>query len=130
MADRLTPVAVEISVLLTGDGGIRRLNRVYRRIDRPTDVLSFRVPRATPRVPSRAVRPIGDIVVSLETCRRQARALQVPPERRLAHLLAHGLMHLLGREHRTARDLSAMERQANALVAEAFREPPASRRLR
>lgn len=130
MAAALTPAAVEISVLLTGDGGIRRLNRIYRRIDRPTDVLSFGVPRAAPRAVPRAARPLGDIVVSLETCHRQARTLQVPPERRLAHLLAHGLLHLLGREHRTARDLRAMELQAAALAAGAFCGRPAPRDLR
>jgi len=127
MAAALTPAAVEVSVLLTGDGGIRRLNRIYRRIDRPTDVLSFGVPCAAPRTVPHGARPLGDIVVSLETCRRQARTLQVPPERRLAHLLAHGLLHLLGREHRTARALSAMERRAAALAADVFRGPPASR---
>lgn len=120
MAGPLAPAGAEISVLLTGDDGIRRLNRTYRRIDRPTDVLSFGVPRGAPRAP-RAARPLGDLVVSLETCHRQARTLQVPPEHRLAHLLAHGLLHLLGREHRTARDLAAMERSAAALAAVAVR---------
>lgn len=119
MATAAASAPVELSVLLTGDGGIRRLNRTYRRIDRPTDVLSFGLPRRAPRAPGRA-RPLGDIVVSLETCRRQARTLQVPAERRLAHLLAHGLLHLLGHDHRTAQALATMERRAAALVAAAF----------
>ncbi|MBN1773345.1 MAG: rRNA maturation RNase YbeY [Deltaproteobacteria bacterium] len=123
MAALETSAAVEISVLLTGDGEIRRLNRIYRRIDRPTDVLSFAAPRRAPRDPQRP-RPLGDIVVSLETCRRQARTLQVPADRRLAHLLAHGLLHLLGHEHRTARALSAMERRASRMVQEALDRAP------
>jgi len=118
-----TPAAVEISVLLAGDGELRRLNRTYRRIDRPTDVLSFGLPRRAPRGP-RVARPLGDIVISLETCRRQARTLQVPAERRLAHLLAHGLLHLLGHEHRTARALAAMERRACRLVEAALGARP------
>ena len=119
MAALETSAAVEISVLLTGDGEIRRLNRVYRRIDRATDVLSFGVPHRIPGGP-RTTHPLGDIVVSLESCRRQARTLQVPARRRLAHLLAHGLLHLLGHEHRTARALAAMERRAVQLVDGAF----------
>ncbi len=119
MAALETPASVELSVLLTGDGEIRRLNRIYRRIDRATDVLSFGIPRRGPRGP-RPAQPLGDIVVSLESCRRQARTLQVPARRRLAHLLAHGLLHLMGREHRTVRALAAMERRAALLVDEAF----------
>ena len=106
----------EISVLLTGDAAIRRLNRRYRRIDRPTDVLSFAPPRRAPRAGG-GPAPIGDIAISLETCRRQAKTLGCPPLARLAHLLAHGLLHLLGRDHRTARAFDTMERATRKLVA-------------
>jgi probable rRNA maturation factor len=105
----------EISVLLTGDAAIRRLNRRYRRIDRPTDVLSFAAPRGAPHAGG-GPAPVGDLVVSLETCRRQARTLGCPPLARLAHLLAHGLLHLLGRDHRTARAFDLMERTTRKLV--------------
>jgi probable rRNA maturation factor len=115
----------ELSVLLTGDVAIRTLNRSHRRIDRPTDVLSFGLPR---RGHARdAVRPLGDIVVSLETCLRQARTMRCPPLVRLAHLLAHGLLHLLGHDHRTEREFIDLERRTERLVAAALPQKPLCR---
>jgi probable rRNA maturation factor len=106
----------ELSVLLTGDASIRRLNRHHRGLDRPTDVLSFPVP--PPPRPA-AVPPIGDLVVSLETCRRQAREAGIPAARRLRELLAHGLLHLLGVDHPDDRSLERMHRRAARLLAKA-----------
>src|SRR5215472_14756952 len=63
---------VELSVLLTDDPGIRVLNRDWRRRDRPTDVLSF--PAGEPPPGSTGPRHLGDIILSLDTARRQARA--------------------------------------------------------
>ena len=108
-----------LSVLLTGDASIRTLNRRFRGIDRPTDVLSFGTPRAR-RPAGPAPAELGDLVVSLPTCRRQALALHCPPLDRLVHLLAHGLLHLLGRDHRTPREFDAMERRTRRLVASAL----------
>ncbi|MBI5501996.1 MAG: rRNA maturation RNase YbeY [Deltaproteobacteria bacterium] len=105
----------ELSVLLVGDSVMRALNRRHRRIDRTTDVLSFGLPRAALRA-HRPARPLGDLVVSLPTCLRQARAEGSPPLRRLAHLLAHGILHLLGRDHRTPAAFARMERLAGRLV--------------
>jgi probable rRNA maturation factor len=109
----------EVSVLLTGDVAIRTLNRRYRRIDRPTDVLSFGMPRRRRHAPGTA-RPLGDLVVSLETCLRQARTLRCPPLARLAHLLAHGLLHLLGHDHRTETTFVSLERRTRYLVGQAL----------
>jgi probable rRNA maturation factor len=85
----------EVSLVLTGDAAIRRLNRVYRGIDRPTDVLSF----GQDGSPRGAVRLLGDVVISLATGRRQARAAGRPLEAELAMLAVHGLLHLLGHDH-------------------------------
>jgi probable rRNA maturation factor len=97
----------EISILLTDDGGIRTLNRRYRRVDRPTDVLSFGMRehrrRRDPLPPHPEV--LGDLVVSLNTVARQARERSEPLERELQTILAHGLLHLLGYDH--ARPLEA-----------------------
>jgi probable rRNA maturation factor len=117
--------SAELSVLLTGDIAIRTLNRRHRRIDRPTDVLSFGLPRRGR--PQDAVRPLGDVVVSLPTCLRQARTMRCPPLVRLAHLLAHGLLHLLGRDHRTEREFMALEGLTERLVAAALPGVPQCR---
>ena len=98
--------------MLTDDAAIRELNRDYRESDQPTDVLSF--PLADPGSigdPERAVF-LGEIYVSLETARAQARAARRPFPREVAHLVIHGLLHLLGYDHRTRaerRRMAALE---------------------
>ncbi len=80
----------EVSILLTDDDGIRGLNKRYRNIDRPTDVLSF--PMDDPYMR-------GDIVVSLESVSAQAVEYSVSFDEELARLLVHGLLHLIGYDH-------------------------------
>lgn len=80
----------ELSVLLTCDETIRELNRTYRSIDKPTDVLSF---------PTGDDALIGDVVISIETARRQAVDYDAPIKEELARLLIHGALHLMGFDH-------------------------------
>jgi probable rRNA maturation factor len=107
---------LELSLLLCGDEEIHDLNRTFRRKDRPTDVLAF----AMREGPGGSLHPtvLGDVVISVETARRQARqGLAVE----LEHLFAHGLCHLLGYDHRTDREERVMNARAAALRAEAAR---------
>lgn len=80
----------EVSILLTDDDGIRELNKKYRSIDRPTDVLSFSMDDSS---------MLGDIVVSLERVSAQAAQYGVTFDTELSRLLVHGLLHLLGYDH-------------------------------
>lgn len=80
----------EVSVLVTGNAGIKELNRKYRNIDRPTDVLSF---------PMDDDVLLGDIVISLEKAASQARDFKVSLDEETSRLLVHGLLHLLGYDH-------------------------------
>lgn len=117
----------ELSVWLCGDASIRRLNRIHRSLDRATDVLSFPTPANPAGWP---VRPLGDLVVSLQTARREARARQRPIREELALYLAHGLLHLLGHDHELpgeARRMAALERRllgAAGLIGQAAAKPP------
>lgn len=88
----------EVSVLLTDDAGIRQLNRLYRGQDKSTDVLAF--PVAAP--PNVASPLLGDIVVSVETLRRDADERGEALELHLVRVIAHGLLHLLGYDHHGA----------------------------
>ena len=97
---------VELSILLTTDAGIRALNRSWRRKDRPTDVLSF--PAGEPPPGFTGPRPLGDVILSLDTARRQARARRRPLAEELDLYLAHGLLHLLGHDHHRRRDAERM----------------------
>lgn len=85
----------EVHVLITGDERIRGLNRDFLEIDRPTDVLSF--PDGD-ELPS-GRRLLGQIVVSLDTARRQADEAGHSENRELAELVLHGTLHLLGYDH-------------------------------
>ena len=105
---------LELSIVLTDDENIRNLNRDWRGKDRPTDVLSFPQdfperefsPNLTPEGElNRALegckncRLLGDIVISVETARRQAEEYGWPLEDELKRLVIHGFVHLLGFDH-------------------------------
>jgi probable rRNA maturation factor len=99
----------EVGVLLTGDKGIRTLNRKYRRIDKATDVLSFPAPET-------ADNPAGDLVISLETALRQAEERGHSLEMEIKVLLLHGLLHLAGYDHEA--DNGTMHRKETRLRRE------------
>ena len=107
----------QISLLLTDDETVRRLNREYRGLDRTTDVLSFSfehwghwegdddaptsgddAPSGWP-LPEDEPPPLGEIIVSVPQAARQAEGQGVPLRRELALLIVHGALHLLGHDH-------------------------------
>ena len=102
-----------VSVLLCGDVRMRRLNREFRKVDRPTDVLSF--PAGTPAF-------LGDVAIDVPYAARQARKRGHSLEREVQLLLAHGVLHLLGHDHET--DGGAMFRLQRRLVARVFGPGP------
>jgi probable rRNA maturation factor len=85
---------VELSIALVSDVQIKRLNKLYRNKDKPTDVLSFPIGE---KVEDWLI--LGDIVISVDTAKRQAQALGHSLEEELKRLLVHGLVHLLGYDH-------------------------------
>jgi probable rRNA maturation factor len=92
----------EWSVVLADDAFVRPLNHQWRDKDAATDVLSF--PQEVPEAPGRFSHPpswVGDVVISVETARRQADALGHSLDVELRVLLVHGLLHLLGYDHET-----------------------------
>ena len=122
----------ELSVVITDDREMRDLNRTFRRLDRPTDVLAFAMREGEPM--GRALTPggalpyeemLGDVVVSVETARRQASQHRRPLEAEMRMLLAHGLLHLIGYDHRTAREEAVMNAATLRLCRAAQREPRA-----
>ena len=95
----------EISVVLTGDRKIRELNRQYRGIDAPTDVLSFcqsdEGPESIP-VNTEEQFAAGDIIVSLDTLKRNSEEFSVSEDEEFRRLLIHGILHLAGWDHATS----------------------------
>jgi len=99
------PQPSDVSVALVDDAYIRVLNREYRGVDQPTDVLAF--PMERDRGP-RAHPALGDLVISLERAREQARQFKHPIRREVALLAVHGLLHLLGYEDDSEAGASTM----------------------
>jgi len=116
--------AAELSLLLTDDAGIQRLNREHRHKDKPTDVLAF--PMAEGRPEPRGL--LGDVVISLETAQRQADARRRSLPEEVRFLLAHGLLHLVGYDHATPTEKREMVGMTRRLVRAAALPEPALRR--
>ena len=91
----------ELSVVLTGDGEVRKLNRLYRKKDKTTDVLSFPLLEGKQLKSGKGSIPLGDVVLSVPQTRRQAREGGKKFQAELALLLTHGILHLLGYDHGT-----------------------------
>ena len=88
----------EVSILLTKDKDIRLLNKEFRSIDQPTDVLSFPQNQdEDPSIPGEKV--LGDIAVSVDTAKIQANKHGLILKEEIVLLLIHGILHLLGYDH-------------------------------
>jgi probable rRNA maturation factor len=123
-----------ISVSLVDDAAIQEINREHRGKNKPTDVLSFpfhapheRVPKSSKVAAPSAARPpqakpvgppvfLGDIVISVDTARRQAADYDAPLQREVYRLLIHGLLHVLGHDHEEAGDRARMEAEERRLA--------------
>ena len=113
----------ELSILLCGDPEIHALNRDFRQKDRPTDVLAFAMSEGE----GGALHPdlLGDVVISFDTARRQAHDAGRTIAFEVTFLLAHGLLHLLGYDHRDEDERRVMMARTDLLVAAALRRTPA-----
>jgi probable rRNA maturation factor len=115
--------AAELSLLVCDDRVMRRINRTYRGIDKPTDVLAFALREGMPMAGSS--NALGDIVIAWPTAQRQARASGWSSEREVCLLVAHGLLHLLGFDHATRPTERRMMARAHMLMAAAL--PPSAK---
>ena len=102
-------LAGEIALLLCDDGAMRSLNARFRGKDAPTNVLSF---------PSGEEDGfLGDIALARQTCIREAADKSVPLRDHAAHLIIHGLLHLIGYDHENDAEAADMERRETAILA-------------
>lgn len=112
--DHLCPLG-EIGVLLVGDRRMQALNRRFRGVNRTTDVLAF----AFREGPGEKLHPeqLGDVVLCLPQARRQAQEAGHSLRRETAWLLVHGILHLLGYDHkRSRRDAERMRRKEREIL--------------
>ena len=104
----------ELSLVLTDDAQQQELNAQWRGQDKPTNVLSF--PDGTELPDGTLV--LGDVVLALETCRREAREQNKCLADHAAHLVVHGVLHLLGHDHEDAQEAAVMEGLEVRLLAD------------
>ena len=130
------PYEAEVNVLLTDNEGIRQINRQYRQIDSPTDVLSFPMadydePADFDRLeeqgadyfnPETGELLLGDIVISVDKVKEQARKYGHSESRELAFLVAHSMLHLFGYDHMEDEERKVMEgKQEEILERKGYR---------
>ncbi len=110
--------AGEVSVTLTDNAYIQTLNKKYRQIDRPTDVLSFALNEGEePQITGAPeLNVLGDIVLSVERAKEQAAEYGHSLRREIAFLTVHGMLHLLGYDHIEEDARLEMEREQKAVM--------------
>lgn len=120
-------VPVEINVLVTDNEGIRVINQAYRSIDRETDVLSFPMFEFTPgKLPKdlqpyldeeTGLLPLGDMAISLEKTRAQAKEFGHSVKREIGYLTIHSVLHLLGYDHVDEGEMKKQMRAREEMIA-------------
>lgn len=107
----LGAVEGDIVVLLTDDAAVRALNGRFRNKDRPTNVLSF-------PAPENALPHLGDIVLAYGVCATEAEAQGKTLADHLSHLVVHGVLHVLGRDHEDDAEAEEMEAEEREILAQ------------
>jgi len=112
-----SPARVELGIMLAGDAEQRKLNRSYRGRDAPTNVLAF--PAWEPGMHAAPGAPLllGDVVLAFETVARESDEQSKPFADHFRHLIVHGVLHLLGCDHRTEAEAVKMERLETLILA-------------
>jgi probable rRNA maturation factor len=117
--------ALSLALVLSDDAHLRELNRDWRGMDKPTNVLSFpsqtltpdQTPRAEPGMPAGMAIELGDVIVALGTMVHEARDAGRPLGHHLCHLVVHGTLHLLGYDHEQDDDAETMEAMERDILA-------------
>jgi len=90
----------EISIVITDNAQIQQLNKTYRKVDKPTNVLAF--PMQEGEFADIAPSLLGDIVISCEKAQQEADSANISIDERMSQLLIHGILHLVGFDHETS----------------------------
>lgn len=112
------PARIELTVVLGGDAEQQRLNRDWRGIDRPTNVLAFSAWDPGVSMPRAAPVLLGDVVLAFETVAREAAEQRRSLDAHLSHLVVHGVLHLIGFDHQTDSEAAVMEALETSILAD------------
>lgn len=120
---------LEVSLVLDDDEGVRILNRDYRGLDQPTNVLSFAALDQDSPIPENGPILLGDVIIAFQTCMAEAQAEGKKPADHLSHLVVHGVLHLLGYDHQAEDEAEQMESLERLIlgalgIADPYRDDP------
>lgn len=101
-------IVAELNIIIVDDSYICKLNKDYRHIDRPTDVITFALEDDDICKLPEGERVLGDVYISIDTAERQAKTYGHGLEREICFLAVHGFYHLLGYDHQTEADAKIM----------------------
>jgi probable rRNA maturation factor len=110
-----------LTIRIVGAAESRRLNRTWRNKDKPTNVLSFPAdphPRGRATSPASGRGELGDLAICAPVVAREAREQGKPAQAHWAHMVVHGVLHLLGYDHENDRDAEAMEAREVKILAQ------------
>ena len=117
VAESLPPAGAEVELVVADDAFLRGLNRQYRGIDRPTDVISFSYHGDVGRH-ARDEDVAGEVYLSYETIEAQAKSEGIAPDRLFLRIGVHGLLHVAGHAHGTRSEAGRMEAEERKLLLE------------
>lgn len=108
----------EVSITLTNDAQIHEINKNYRHVDKPTDVISFALQESVEPLitDGPAINMLGDIIISVERARIQASDYGHSLRRELVFLTVHGMLHLLGYDHQEENERHEMEEEQRRIM--------------
>jgi probable rRNA maturation factor len=120
---------VELSVILSDDAALMALNRDYRGVEAPTNVLSFAALDHAAPLPSGGPILLGDVFIACETAEREAALEAKTLPHHLSHLVVHGVLHLLGYDHQRQDKAERMEQLERSIlaalgIADPYRDQP------
>ena len=116
--EKLNPNFLYINIILTNPENIRKLNKEYRNIDKETDVLSFPMfeKEELKNFKSSCKEVLGDIVISIERVKEQAKEYEHSFERELSYMVVHGFYHLMGYDHIKEEDKKQMREKEETIL--------------
>ncbi|MDD5145143.1 MAG: rRNA maturation RNase YbeY [Candidatus Pacebacteria bacterium] len=108
---------LDLSIALVGQSRIKELNKIYRKKDKPTDVLSFSYYDSLGHSP---VSEAGEIVICLSEVKKNAKKSGISSQRELIHILIHGVLHVLGHDHEKSKREAEIMRKKEEYYSSVF----------
>ena len=118
----------EVSIFFTDDSEIHRLNKIYRHVDGPTDVLAFAMREGVDGELNQNI--LGDIVISLPRVEQQAKTYSHSFDVEMSLLVSHGVLHLLGYDHEQDNDKLVMQRKQTEILSSLGYDLAEARKIR